>query len=320
MKEKDGLNNMEKQSTNNINITGVLVSSTLAKKSLVDKVTGQPYEAISGELVIRTMDGSEHEVSLFSKRLTKTGAESKMFTSYNTIMTEYKSLEKFPEEADVISVNGAEFGVNDYKNKEGEIKTFTQINGKFVNRVTLDKIETTPQIATFEVEGQVVVLAPETYKNEPTGNGEIQIIAFGYGGTIIPIKLIVPKELVEGFGSVGFFETGMAKLTGNLINTKEVKTVVEKQSFGADLVKEVTNTVRRFEVLGGSPKGTIYDFGITDVELEQAKTKRRLKLEEVRNRVSTSGQQQGFTAQATGQASQFGQTNQTPTANPFAKQ
>jgi hypothetical protein len=302
-----------KQTINKVNITGVLVKVGLEKK------VGKKGEFIGGDLVLRTADGSEHEVSYYANRLTKDGRESSLYKGLQTVMNEYKSLEKFPNDADVIQIGGSEFSINDYKGQDGEVKSFVKVNAKFANRLDSIKQETTPLEAIFEAEGIITKLQPEVYKTEPTGNGEIYMDILGYEGTIIPVKLIVPENMVDAFGQAGFYESGVAKFSGKLINTKETKEIIEKQTFGADIKKPVTTTVRRFEVAGGSPKGTIYDYQITDDEYEQAKSKRRLKLDEIKNKVASP--QQGFTPAQTPTTSPFAnqQSNNTQNAfNPFA--
>jgi hypothetical protein len=301
------------QTTNKVNIVGILVKNGLEKRNV-----GEENEGISGDLVLRTSDGSEHEINYFTNKYKKdenknfTNDISKMYTGYETIIEEYQSLEN-SETPDIISVGFGEFSANDFvSQKDGSIVSTSKIRGKFANRLTAQEIEITPQVATFEVSGIITKLCEETYKNESTGNGTVMLDIIGYGGTIIPVRFTIPEELVTPFGSVGFYQDGTAKLSGKIINTKVSETITEKQAFGADLVKTVTVTKKRNEICGGSPLGTIYDLKITDDEYSASKAKRRLHLDEVKNKKNNQGQSNTETT------TQTAFTNQPPVNNPFA--
>ena len=100
-----------KQSINNVTVVGTLVKSTLEEKMKNDK------EFINGSLVLRTDDGSEHQVDYYASKFTKEGKESALYKGLVTIMEQAVSLEKAetPNEADVIKIGGGEFSVNDFK-------------------------------------------------------------------------------------------------------------------------------------------------------------------------------------------------------------
>lgn len=303
------------QSLNNVNITGVLVKNGLEVRNV-----GEENECISGSLILRTADGSEHEVSYFANKYKKdenknfTSEEGKMYTSYETIMNDYISLEQDKENADVIKIGQGEFKGNDFiSKKDKSVVTTTKIKATFANRLNDQEKEVTPQIATFSVSGVITKLEPEIYNQVPTGNGTVMLDIIGYGGSLIPVKLTIPQPLVEPFGGVGFFETGTGKLNGNIINVSEQVTTTTKQAFGADLVETKTNILRRNEVCGGSPTGGLEGLKITHEEYVAAQSKRRLKLEELKNK--DNGQQEGFTAPAT---SPFGGQPQS-SVNPFGQ-
>jgi hypothetical protein len=298
---------MLKETTNNVFIAGQLVKKNLEIKDIDVKdktgnVTGKE-KAITGDLIIRTADGSEHEVSYFAKQMKKDGSgENSIFKGLQTVMNEYKSLEQFPNEADIIKIGSGQFNVQDYKGQDGEVKTYNGVRANFANRLTPNEIETTPLESKFEVEGIITKTAEEIYKNEPTGNVKVSVNILGYEGTIIPVVLTVPQAIAEPFMGAGFFEGGFAKFAGKLINTKETVEVVEKMAFGADNVKVVTTTVNRKEITGGNPMGMPIEHEIDEQEYEQAKSKRKLKLDKIKNEVKGGNS-----------------TSQTPpVSNPFA--
>lgn len=317
-----------KETINNVTITGVLVKNGLEVKNL-----GQQDESIAGDLIIRTVDGSEHEVNYFAYKYKKdsntkqfTNELNGMYKGYETAMAEYKSLVTNPEDPDIVSVGFGSIGVQDYENKnDGRMVSYNDIKAKFINRVDARDVETTPQVATFEVQGIITKLAPEMKKDIATGNGEVHLDVIGYQGTLTPVKLIVPSTIVDGFGQAGFYESGLAKFSGKIINTKIVEHITEQQAFGEPIEKDVTTTVKRFEITGGSPQGDIYTLvddkgGDVTQEYEAAKSKRRLKLQEIKNKAQNKGQasqQSGFTTAPTQNGTQGNPTP--PPANPFTK-
>ena len=300
-----------KQSINNVTVVGTLVKSTLEERMKNDK------EFINGSLVLRTDDGSEHQVDYYASKFTKEGKESALYKGLVTIMEQAVSLEKAetPNEADVIKIGGGEFSVNDFKSpKDGTVATALKISAKFANRLTQQEKETTPKVATFEVAGIVHKLDQEMIKAEPTGNGLVVLNAIGYGGKIIPIKLIVKAEMVDAFGTAGFYEGGSAKFNGTIINTTTTEEVVEKQAFGEDLVKTVSRTKKLNEIMGGSPLESI---GITDEQYQACLSKRRLHMEEVAQG-GTKAPENAFTPAPT-QAQNTAPNPFQAKANPFAK-
>lgn len=307
---------MEKKETLNVvNVAGVLVDKEIELKEGTDKQTGNPYNAISGELVIRTNDGSEIEISLFSKELTKKGTPNSIYKGLVTVMEEYKTLKTNPEEADYIKIGGSDFSVNDYKSKQdGTIKTYNNINAKFFNRLSQKDLEITPLEAKFEVEGVIDSIKDITKKDgTPTGDKIIVLNILGYEGTITPVSLTLPQALVTPFATMGYFEGSVATLWGKIINTKEEKKIVEQAGFGVANEKTVTSTVKRYEITGGKPPVTLNEIGYTQEDYDQAKAKRKVKLDGL-----LAGNTQGASATQQTVTNPFGQTSSTPVANPFA--
>lgn len=304
-----------KETTNNVNITGVLVKKEfeylkLDKKDQNGNILGKE-DAISGTLVLRTVDGSEHEVKYFSRKLKRDGSENGIYKGLETVSKDYKSLEYYPDNADVIRIGGSKFTPNDYKGNDGEVKSYTQISSNFANRLDQKEIEITPLEANFEIEGVVESISDETYKNEPTGNLRVTVNVIGYDNTIVPVVVVVTEDMVQAFREIGFYEGGFAKFTGRLINTKEVREIVEQMAFGKDNVKTVTTTVSRKEVTGGNPMGTLYENEIDEAEYQQAKSKRKLKLEEIKKSERNNSQTNNVNAPKT--------NTTTNPFNPFAK-
>lgn len=279
---------------NKVMITGVLVKNGLEVKTKDDN------EYIGGDLVIRTADGSEHEVGLFSYKYKKdtngnfTDEISKLYTSYETMLNDYKSIEKFPDEPDVITINNGSFSVNDYKNtQENKVVTYNQISTKFVNRVEKKDLDTTVQEGKFEVEGVIESIKEEIIKDITTGNLIVTLNVItqkseGKGkdkkftiNDMFPLKLTVTDKLAPMFQTAGYYEGSFVKFVGKLINTTEKVTTTEKQAFGEDLVKTFDKITKRFEIVSGNAPATVYDVDITDDIINQLISKRKEKINKV---------------------------------------
>ena len=66
-----------KQTTNVVNVVGVLV-----KNGLECKVNSKGTNYIGGSLVLRTDDGSEHQIDYYANKLTKEGKESGLYKGF----------------------------------------------------------------------------------------------------------------------------------------------------------------------------------------------------------------------------------------------
>ena len=55
----------------------VMITGKLVKNGLEEKQTKKNVEAIMGSLIVRTSDGSEHEISLFTNKYKKDDSEKK---------------------------------------------------------------------------------------------------------------------------------------------------------------------------------------------------------------------------------------------------
>ena len=310
-----------KETLNIVNIAGKLVKKSfdivdVDVKDEKGNVVGKD-KAIRGTLTLRTDDGSEHDVNYYSRMTKKDGNPNQNYKALETVNNEYKTMEKFPEDYDHVQIGFGQFNVKDYKGQDGTIKTYNNLRATFANRMDLKQIETTPLEAKFEIEGIVESIQEELYKDEPTGNYRVKVNVIGYNDTIIPVNLVVLKETVEPFSQAGFFEGGYAKFTGKLVNTTETETVVEKMAFGEDNVKTITKTVSRFELLGGNPMGTPYEHDVDPSEYEQAKSKRKLKLDELL-KAENKPKQQSSNPFGSSTGNSQPSTNANPFANPFA--
>ena len=307
---------------NKVMVTGILVKNGLEFKSK----DGRDY--IGGDVVVRTADGSEHEIGLFSYKYKKDTTDiSKLYTAYETIINDYKSLDKFPDDADIISITDGSFKVNDYKDSAKNIVvTYNQLQTKFVNRIEKKDIETTVQEGKFEVEGVIESIKDEIIKDVPTGRLTISLnvinqIKEGNGKdakytvrNMFPLKLTVNETLTPMFQSAGYYEGSWVKFVGKLINTTEKIMTTEKQAFGEDLVKTFDKITKRFEIISGNTPVTVYDVELTDDIINQLISKRKLTISEVMSGKSNNNAPSTDTTAVTTTDAPVN-----PFKNPFAK-
>lgn len=289
---------------NLVTVTGKLVKNNL-KESVVTS-GNESADAISGSLVLRTADNSEHEINFFSWRYKKdenkhfTSEESYFYKAYRDAMYNLKDIEHCAEgeSPDVISITDGRFDANDFKAGDGSIVSTNRISARFINKVEPKDYENTVLEAKFEVEGVIEKISDELRNDIPTGNLIVNIDAIaqrseGFGkdanhnaDSLVPIRLVVDKTIAEGFRNAGYFEGCFAKLTGVLINTVEVEEIVEKAAFGPDIKKKIKTTIRKKEVKSGVAPSTIYENDLTDDIMAVLKSKRKAKLDEIKNGTS----------------------------------
>lgn len=317
---------------NFVSVVGKLVSNSLEVKVITPKDGNAPYEAITGKIVVRTADKSEIEVDAFAKRLTSTGAESKLFSGLVTVANEHKSVEKFgEEEADVIRVSGATLAHTDYKSKkDGLVKTINNVRGQFFKRLEAKDLENTPQEAKFELTGMITKIEDKLSKGVPTGDKLISLdVVEKFEGkegkpdkyTLTPVKLEVDKSMASAFIGAGFMVGQPANLSGKIINIETKTEKVIKRDFGEDEVRVFTNYEKKNLVTGGNVVRTQEDICFTTEVYNKLVADRNLKLASLQNGggQGTVGQQN---SNPFGQADTNpfgGQPSSNPFANPFAQ-
>ena len=317
-----------KEFINKVTVTGKLVKNTIEEFT-----TKKGEEAIGGSLVLRTSDGSEHEINFFAYKYKKdehknfTSEESYFYGKYVDAMNNLKDIEHCAEgeNPDIISITDGMFTDNDFKGNDGKVVSSNKISARFINRVEPKDYDSTVLEAKFEVEGIIESITEEVVKNVPTGNLAVKInaigqIADGFGkdanytaDKFIPIKMTVDKQMAAAFRSAGYYDGAFTKFVGSLINTVEIEIVTEKAAFGADIKKEVKTYVRKNDIKSGTAVSTIFEHELTQDIVDALRSKRKAKLAEIASGVGNSSQV----------AEGFAKDTSTPaphtTYNPFAQ-
>lgn len=311
----------------------VTVTGQLVKNGIEEFTTKKGDEAIGGSLVLRTADGSEHEINFYSNKYKKdenrnfTSEESYFYGRYLDAMNNLKDIEHCAEgeNPDIISITDGMFTDNDFKGNDGKVVSSNKISAKFINRVEPKDSDSTVLEAKFEVEGIIESITDEVVKNVPTGNLVVRVNAIGQmvdgfgkdavytADKFIPIKMTVDKEMATAFRSAGYYDGAYAKFVGSVINSVEIVTVTEKASFGPDITKEVKNPYKRNEIKSGTAVSTIFEHELTQEIVDALRSKRKAKLAEIASGVGGSSQvAEGFAKDTSTPAPQT-------TYNPFAQ-
>lgn len=289
-----------KKTINRVQITGELVKNTLKEFTTKDGV-----EAVSGEIILRTSDGSEHKIELYSNKYKKdangqfTDDINYFYKVYTNAIENYKDLEHCEdgEIPDVVTVSDGMFVDRDFKGKNGDVISKTEISARHIDVVSAKNRDSVVREAKFEIEGIVEKIEPEIKKDEPTGNIIVVLNAIGqrsdgYGkdakyepDKLIPIKLVVSKDIAPDFNSVGYYAGCYAKFVGLVVNTTEITTVTEKQAFGGDVTKTFTDYIVHNEIKSGSEPSTIFDHELTQDVVDTLVAKRKQKLVEIKQGV-----------------------------------
>lgn len=292
-----------KELINRITITGELV-----KNDLDEFTTKKGEEAIGGELVLRTADGSEHQVNFFSFKYKKDASGN--FTSettyfYDKYLDAIETLRDIThcaegERPDIISITDGMFIANDFKGNDNNVISNNKISARFINKVEPKDYDTTILEAKFEVEGIIESIEEEVIKNVPTGNLILKLNAIRQrqsdytkndsyeADSLIPIKFTVDKSMASAFKSAGYYAGAFSKFAGIIVNSVELVETVEKQNFGEDIVKVAKNYVRKNEIKSGSAVATIFERELTQDIVDTLIIKRKQLLAEIKNGVGAT--------------------------------
>lgn len=269
--------------SNNVEIVGLLKTN-----GLEEKTTKSGKEAVMGNVTIEVSDGTNTHnirVSAYAGKFKKNGDVSKLFTSMQTVATEYKDIDTYGrEEADMVSITGSISG-NDYVGQDGNVRSSNQIRGVFFKRLD-DKSVKQHAYATVEsiVNGYTEAMDAEGF---PAGDLNVEAYTIGYNGTVIELKdMTIGKELAAQFsqlyvpGSTGALTI---KLNNYAVEDEAPAEVAETHGFGStDKVSNNTfsSYVANYEIIGGDVP---MDNGLelTPEEIDEVLTRRKQQLSQL---------------------------------------
>lgn len=239
--------------TNDVKIIGTLTDVESNTNSTND---GREY--ISGNLTIRSND-SDYKMHFFAMRLTKSGSESKLYSTYATLDNLLNKRVEVTGELDEIKI------------VEGNtIKKANQLNAKFIN--VLSESFNKDDDATFEVTGfikdglaavyeqdgatvkdYVLTLAQPNYKNTAA-----KILRFNVDKT--------NTNVVEALQN-NFKPKDTITIRGSLNFSIETITKTEQSDFGPAIEKKYQRSNRRYVITSGGRVDM--DFAYTEEEINE---------------------------------------------------
>lgn len=293
MSEQNNQNSL-REAENNVSVEGLLLEKDIHKGTTSKNV---PY--LSVDLTLEVDENEQHRVSMFATETKKDGTPNKLYESLTTVAEDYKAVGDDGvgrEEADYVNVNQAQFRMNDYVGKDGNVRSFPQINAVFANRV--EGRDPNPH-AKFDVEIVVAGVVEEHDKDEnETGRAVLKGYLPLYGGQVAPMEFVVDGEGGGAEYVLDNYENGnTVQVWGTLINKREEHTTKVEGAFGGDKEKTTYTTIREYLVSGGSEaydedSAKAYDTSL----IKKALSEREVYLEELKekNKEKQTGAKQGF--------------------------
>lgn len=230
-------------------------------------------ENIKGNVVVLVEESVNGEarshdirVRVYSNKFKRDGNINGLYTGYETVMNEYKSIADVGDkkEADLVHVQGS-LELNEYISQDGTKRSSNQVNGKFFNRITTDDVKKRrgPK-AVVTIEAVVEGIKDELDQDGlPSGNKKLSAFNVDFFGElrenskpVIPFEAIVPENLADAFDDL--YDTGdTGKFSLKINNYAEEATeedVQEVSGFGSTegLSEVKRNFVNNLEVIGGT--------------------------------------------------------------------
>lgn len=241
------------QMQNDVQIIGLLKTLNLEEKQ-----TKKGRDAIMGNAIIEVTDKFKHvnniRVNIFAFRLTKSGSQSKLYTSFETVMNEYKTIDNDGRsEANYVRVTGS-LDSNIYVS-HGAVHCSNRIRAVFFNRLEPNEVKEQKSLCTMGVYVQKFDDAIDADGN-PLGYSNITAFSVGYNNSVIPIfNLTISGKVEKQFksyyvpGSTGV----MTFRLNNYAKPKEKDEDVEEHGFGSseEVGTPQVDYVNNKEVTGG---------------------------------------------------------------------
>ena len=298
---------------NEVNVIG-----RVKEVNLEEGTTRDGKENIKGNVIVLVEENVNGEVRshdirvrVYSNKFKRDGNINGLYTGYETVMNEYKSIADVGDkkEADLVHVQGS-LELNEYISQDGTKRSSNQVSGKFFNRITTDDVKKRrgPK-AVATVEAVVEGIKDELDQDGlPSGNKKLSAFNVDFFGElrenskpVIPFEAIVPENLADAFDDL--YDTGdTGKFSLKINNYAEEATeedVQEVSGFGSTegLSEVKRNFVNNMEVIGGT-EAYQEPRAYNDEQIEEAKQFRQKAIDALES---------GYVPQETKSDNAFGQ-------------
>lgn len=266
-----------RQADNKVNLAGVLKTMNLEIKEKDGK------RFIAGELEIETGENASHTVKVYAGEYNAEGKESKAWAGMKTAMETFKSQATHGADADVVIISSGQIAINDYKGRDGQVKSYPQISTMFINRAKNEE-ELAKREAKATVEMFITSVVPEVNRDgDETGRAKVTGLVPLYKGGLAPLTLFAmagkPSEYVLSNYERG--NTIVANIT--LVNTLEIKEVEQEVDFGEAEVTVYKNFKSEMILTGGKKYEEENTKAYSTEIIKKAMVEREAKLERIKN-------------------------------------
>lgn len=260
------LNIKEAQSTNVVEISGILSQLEVEQKKTADgrnyasaKATIKVDQEIGGKMV-----ENEIPVKLFSMELKSDGKVSKIYTGILEMRDKFTSLAALPDDekdkASKVVITSGQLKENIWVDpNSGQVRTGFEIDSNFMN-APRQGAEFEPS-ARFELSGVIMDTTRETDANqEETGRLKVKVAVVGWTGKDGVTRVDVIDLIAASDSAVNFIESNWEKgdtvnINGAISFNQSTKVWYEEQGFGEPIKRTKTQTRKELIILGGSPSG-----------------------------------------------------------------
>lgn len=299
------LNIKEAQSTNVVEISGILSQLEVEQKQTADgknyvsaKATIKVDQEIGGKMV-----ENEIPVKFYSMEMKSDGsAVSKIYTSICEMPQKFTSLaslgEDEKEKASRVVITSGNIRESIWVDpSSGQVRTGFEIGSNFMNpaRQSNDPFE---QDARFELSGVVMDMTRETDQNqEETGRLKVKMAVVGYTGKDGVTRVDVIDLIAQSENAVNFIESNWEKgdtvnVNGKISFNQSTKVWYEEQGFGEPIKRTKTQTRKELIILGGSPSGLEEEYSYDANDIKAGLAARTARVEEQKTKGATKGKAQ----------------------------
>lgn len=285
------LNIKEAQSTNVVEISGILSQLEVEQKKTADgrnyasaKATIKVDQEIGGKMV-----ENEIPVKLFSMELKSDGKVSKIYTGILEMRDKFTSLAALPDDekdkASKVVITSGQLKENIWvDSSSGQVRTGFEIDSNFMN-APRQGAEFEPS-ARFELSGVIMDTTRETDANqEETGRLKVKVAVVGWTGKDGVTRVDVIDLIAASDSAVNFIESNWEKgdtvnINGAISFNQSTKVWYEEQGFGEPIKRTKTQTRKELIILGGSPSGLEEEYSYDANDIKAGLAARAARVEE----------------------------------------
>lgn len=290
------LNIMKNESTNVVNISGILSQLDVEEKSTAD---GRDY--VSAKAVIKVdqeiggkMVENEIPVKLFSMELKSDGKTvSKIYKGILEMRDKFTSLAALPDDekdkASKVVITSGQIKENIWVDpSSGQVRTGFEIDSNFMN-APRQGAEFEPG-ARFELSGVIMDTTRETDANqEETGRLKVKVAVVGWTGKDGVTRVDVIDLIAASDSAVNFIESNWEKgdtvnINGKISFNQSTKVWYEEQGFGEPIKRTKTQTRKELIILGGSPSGLEEEYSYESNDIKAGLAARAARVEEMKEK------------------------------------